>query len=87
MKIDVFLSNSEYTAGSNEGKLVKLLEEIRGQYSNQIELITHKNNDELFHEHNITATPAIVIEDLIKIVGLVPSRESLLYALKATGLE
>lgn len=87
MKIDIFLSNSEFAAGSNDSKLMKLLEEIRGQYGDQIELVTHKKEDELFHEHNITATPAVVIEDLIKIIGVVPSKDSLLYALRATGLE
>jgi hypothetical protein len=87
MKIDVFIENSGVVEGSNDSNLIKLLEEIRGQYGDQIELVIHKKPDELFHEHNITATPALVIEDLIKFVGVVPSKESLLYALQCTGLE
>ena len=87
MKMDIFLSNSEFAERSNDGKLMKLLEEICGQYGDQIDMVTHKQDDELFHEHNITATPAVVIEDLIKMVGIVPSKDSLLYALRVTGLE
>jgi hypothetical protein len=86
MKIDVFVNGSG-ADGTKDSKLMQLLEEIRGQYGEQIELVIHNDQDELFHEHNITMTPAVVIEDLIKIVGVVPSKESLLYALRCTGLE
>lgn len=87
MKIDVFLSNSEPAKDSKDRQMLKLLDDFRNDYGSQIETAVHIKPDKLFEEHNITVTPALVIEDLIKIVGVVPSKDSLLYALKSTGLE
>ena len=40
-----------------------------------------------FDEYHLTATPAVVIEEMIKIIGFCPSKETLVRALRESGLE
>ena len=80
------MSNNGVNSNVKETELIELLKGICDEYQDQIELVFHKDHDELFEVHSIILTPALVIEDIIKIVGFVPSKESLLYALRSTGL-
>jgi len=50
-------------------------------------VITYKGRHELFEKYNLTAAPALVIGELVRIMGVCPSKESLLSALKEAGLE
>ena len=50
-------------------------------------MITYKGRHELFEKYNLTAAPALVIGELVRTMGVCPSKESLLSALKEAGLE
>ena len=84
VKIEVFYSTSN---DSNDERLSGLFEEIKQEFSDKVEIISYKGKNELFDEYHLTATPAIVIEEMIKIVGFCPGKETLVSALKEAGAE
>jgi hypothetical protein len=71
------------------GVLVKrLLKEVEAGYGDQVEVVYYSGpGDPEWEEHAINNAPAIVIGDLVKFVGLAPSKESLVGALREAGLE
>lgn len=83
IKIEAFYSTS------NEIKdigLSKLLEEIKEEFGDKVEIATYKKHNELFQKYCLTATPAVVIEEMVKIMGFCPSKETLFHALKEAGV-
>ena len=84
VKIEAFFSTSN---DSNDVCLSGLLEEIKQEFSDKVEIVTYKGQNELFKEYCLTATPAVIIEEMIKIMGFCPSRETLVHALIESGLE
>ena len=84
VKLETFFSTSN---DSNEVCLSRLLEEIKQEFGDKVEIISHKGKNELFIEYCLTATPAIVIEEMIKIIGFCPSKETIVSGLKESGLE
>ena len=84
VKIEVFLSIPTCSGGVS---LSKLLREIEREFGNKIEVATYKGRNELFEKYNLTAAPAVVVEGLVKIMGVCPSKETLISALKEAGLE
>lgn len=84
IKIEAFYSTSN---DPNDVGLSKLLEEITQEFGDRVEIATYKGQNELFSEYCLTATPALVIEEMIKIIGFCPSKETLVSALRESGLE
>jgi hypothetical protein len=84
LKIEAFLSTPPCP---NSVALVGLLNEMVEEYNEKVELITYEGPVEAFDQYHLTATPAVVVEELIKMVGFCPSKESLLSALQEIGLE
>ena len=84
VKIEAFLSIPTCSGGVS---LSKLLKEIEEEFGDRIEVITYKGRHELFEKYNLTAAPAVVVGELVKIMGVCPSKESLISALRETGLE
>ncbi len=84
IKVEAFLSVPTCSGGV---ALSKLLSEIEEEYGDKVELITYRGRNELFEKYGLSAAPAVVIGELIKIMGLCPSKESLLAALLEVGLE
>jgi hypothetical protein len=84
LKIEAFLS---VPPCSNSVALVRLLNEITEEYGEEIEVITYDGPTGTFDNYNLTATPAVVVEELVKMMGFCPSKESLVLALKEMGLE
>ena len=84
VKIEAFLSIPTCSGGVN---LSRLLKEIQEEFGDRVEVITYKGRHELFEKYNLTAAPALVIGELVRIMGVCPSRESLISALKEVGLE
>ena len=84
LKIEAFFSPA---SDSNDVSLSALIEEIAQELGNKIEIATYKGQNQLFDEYRLTATPALVIEELIKIMGFCPSKETIVAALKESGLE
>ena len=70
------------------GVVVKrLLKQAEEQLGDQVEIILHSGRCPEMAEQNVTNAPAVVIGDLVKFVGLAPSYESLVGALREAGLE
>jgi hypothetical protein len=84
VKIEAFFSTSN---GSNDECLSRLLDEITREFGDKVELVTYQGPTELFDEYCLTTTPALVIEEMIKIMGFCPSKETIVSALKESGLE
>ena len=70
------------------GVMVKrLLQEIEAECGTQVHVVYHTGRgDPEWEEYAISNAPALVIGDLVKFVGLAPSRESLVGALREAGL-
>ena len=84
VKVEAFLSVPTCSGGVS---LTKLLKEIEQEYGDKVEIVTCKGRNELFENYNLTAAPAVVIGELVRIMGVCPSKESLVSALREAGLE
>jgi len=66
----------------------RLLKEIEAEFGDRVEIIFHTGpGDEEWDEHAIGNAPALVVGELVKFVGLAPSKDSLVGALREAGLE
>jgi hypothetical protein len=65
----------------------RLLQRAQSEFGERIEVIIHTGRDAAWEENRITNAPALVVGDLVKFVGLAPSYESLVGALREAGLE
>jgi hypothetical protein len=66
----------------------RLLKEIETEYGDQVEIVFHTGpGDPAWEQYAITNAPALVIGDLVKFVGLAPSKDSMVGALREAGLE
>jgi hypothetical protein len=84
LKIEAFFSTSN---NANDACLARLLEEIKSEFGDSVEIATYRGPNELFEAYSLTATPAVVIEEMIKIIGFCPSKETLVNALRESGME
>lgn len=84
VKLEAFLSIPTCSGGVN---LTRLLKEIEQEYGDKVEIFTHKGRNELFDKYGLTAGPAVVVGELVRIMGVCPSKESLVSALREAGLE
>lgn len=84
IKVEAFYSTSN---NSNDVSLSRLLEEITQEFGDKVEIMTYQGQNKLFNEYCLTATPALVIEEMIKIIGFCPSKETLVFALRESGIE
>ena len=84
VKIEAFLSIPTCSGGISLSRLIK---EIQDEFGDRVEVITYKGRNEVFERYNLTTAPALVIGDLVRIMGVCPSKESLMSALKEVGLE
>jgi len=84
VKIEVFYSTSN---DSKDISVSKLIDEIAQEFGDKVEILSYKGQNELFDEYCLTATPAVVIEEMIKIMGFCPSKETMVCALRETGAE
>jgi hypothetical protein len=65
----------------------RLLKQIEAEYGDQVAVTFHTGpGDPEWDEYAIGNAPAMVIGDLVKFVGLAPSKESLVGALREAGL-
>lgn len=85
IKIEAFVSIPPCSGGV---AVKRLLKEIEAEYGEQVEIAFHTGRgDAEWDEYNINNAPALVVGDLVKFVGLAPSKESLVGALREAGLE
>ena len=68
--------------------LKRLLAEIESEFGDQVQVVVHTGpGDPEWDEYAINNAPALVVGDLVKFVGLAPSKASLVGALREAGLE
>ena len=84
VKIEAFLSVPNCSGGVS---LSRLLKEIEREFGDKVEIVTYQGHNELFEEYGLTSAPAVVVGDLVRIMGVCPSKESLVSALREAGLE
>ena len=85
VRIEAFVSIPPCSGGV---AVKRLLKEIEAEFGDQVEIIFHTGpGDPEWEEYAINNAPALVIGDLVKFVGLAPSKESLVGALREAGLE
>ncbi|RLD04020.1 MAG: hypothetical protein DRI56_11765 [Chloroflexota bacterium] len=66
----------------------RLLNEIKAEFGDKVEIVFHTGpGDKEWDEYAISNAPAMVVGELVKFVGLAPSKESLVGALREAGLE
>jgi hypothetical protein len=84
IRIEAFVSVPPCSGGV---AVKRLLKEIGDEYGDQVEIVFHTGpGDKAWEEYAINNAPALVIGDLVKFVGLAPSKESLIGALREAGL-
>lgn len=83
LKVEVFTSQPPCSGGR---LLLKLMEKIREEYEDQIELQVYKGPCDQLKKYKIDVSPAIVIDKDIRIIGVCPSKQTLEDALREAGV-
>lgn len=85
IRIEAFVSIPPCSGGM---VVKRLLKEIEAEFDDQVEIVFHTGpGDTEWDEYAIGIAPAMVIGELVKFVGLAPSKDSLVGALREAGLE
>ena len=84
IRIEAFVSIPPCSGGI---AVKRLLGEIESEFGDQVEIAYHTGpGDREWQAYAINNAPALVVGDLVKFVGLAPSKESLIGALRESGL-
>ena len=84
VRIEAFVSVPPCSGGV---AVKRLLKEIGSEFGDQVEIVTHTGpGDPEWEQYAINNAPALVVGDLVKFVGLAPSKESLVGALREAGM-
>ena len=84
IKVEAFVSIPPCSGGV---ALKRLLQEIEAEYGDQVAITFHAGpGDPEWESYAINNAPGLVVGDLVKFVGLAPSKESLVGALREAGL-
>jgi hypothetical protein len=85
VRIEAFVSIPPCSGGV---AVKRLLKEIQAECGHRVEVVFHTGpGDPEWKEYAIDNAPALVVGDLVKFVGLAPSKESLVGALREAGME
>ena len=85
VEIEAFVSIPPCSGGV---ALKRTLQEIEAEFGEQVEIVFHTGpGDPEWDQYAIDNAPALVVGDLVKFVGLAPSKASLVGALREAGLE
>ena len=85
VRIEAFVSVPPCSGGV---AVKRLLKEIQAEFDDQVEVVIHTGpGDPEWEQHAINNAPALVVGDLVKFVGLAPSKESLVGALREAGMQ
>jgi hypothetical protein len=83
IKVEVFTLEPPCSGGR---LLLKLIDKIREEYREKIEVEIYKGVNPKLGEYNIETSPAVVIDKDIRIIGVCPSEETLKEALREAGV-
>jgi hypothetical protein len=84
IKVEVFLSVPACSGGV---AVRRLIDEVAKRYADQMEVIYHQGRDVRYEELKLSSAPAIIVGDLVRFVGVCPTKEGLIGALREAGLE
>lgn len=85
IRIDAFVSIPPCSGGV---AVKRVLKEVEAEYPDQVEIVFHTGrNDALWEEYAINNAPGLVVGDLVKFVGVAPTKECLVNALREAGLQ
>lgn len=85
VRIEAFVSIPPCSGGV---AVKRLLKEIEAEFGEQVEIVFHTGPDDpAWAEYAVSNAPGLVVGDLVKFVGLAPSKESLVGALREAGME
>ena len=85
VRIEAFVSIPPCSGGV---AVKRLLKDIETEYGEQVEIVFHTGPDDpAWQEYAISNAPGLVVGDLVKFVGLAPSKESMIGALREAGME
>ena len=85
VRIETFVSIPPCSGGV---AVKRLLKEIEAEFGDQVEIVFHTGpGDPEWEQYAINNAPALVVGDLVKFVGLAPSKDSLVGALREAGME
>lgn len=84
VKIEIFTSEPPCSGGR---LLLKLLEKIKEEYKSKIEIEIYRGVNPKLIEYGIAASPAVVIDKDIRIIGICPSEETFREALREAGVQ
>lgn len=85
IRLEAFVSIPPCSGGV---ALKRLLKVIENEFASQVEIVYHTGpGDKEWEEYAISNAPALVVGDLVKFVGLAPSKASLVSALHEAGLD
>ena len=82
--VEVFLSQPACSGGV---AVKRLIDEVGLSYGEQMEVVYHHGRDAAYEELKLSSAPAIIVGDLVRFIGLCPTREGLIGALREAGLE
>jgi predicted DsbA family dithiol-disulfide isomerase len=83
VKVEIFTSEPPCSGGR---LLLKLVEKIKEEYKGKIEIEIYRGQNPKLSEYGINASPAVVIDKDIRIIGVCPSEETLKEALREAGV-
>ena len=84
VKVEIFTSEPPCSGGR---LLLKLIEKIKEEYKDKIEIEIYRGVNPKLKEYGINASPAAVIDKDIRIVGVCPSEETFKEALREAGVQ
>jgi predicted DsbA family dithiol-disulfide isomerase len=83
VKVEIFASEPPCSGGR---LLLKLIEKIKEEYKGKIEIEIYRGQNPKLNEYGINASPAVVIDKDVRIIGVCPSEETLKEALREAGV-
>jgi hypothetical protein len=83
IKVEVFLSVPACSGGV---AVRRLIEDVQKDYGDQLDVIYHQGRDERYEELKLSSAPAIIVGELVRFIGLCPTTEGLIGALREAGL-
>ncbi|MEM1515539.1 MAG: thioredoxin family protein [Candidatus Bathyarchaeia archaeon] len=83
VKVEVFTSEPPCSGGR---LLLKLIEKIKEEYKDKIEVEIYRGINPKLSEYDINSSPAVVIDKDIRIIGICPSEETIKEALREAGI-
>jgi len=83
MKLELFVKRGD----SESNSLLKIVEELEQRFAGRLEVKVYGEEVPLAREYRIRFLPCVVVNEMIKIQGVCPSKETIIKALYELGFE